>query len=431
MASAKEATTAVKWFVIDQIGDEFRGADSILLKAAPDIKRLLGDLPFEKLLITKNQGLKFAARGEVINKVIKLLGPINADYLGGSARLREANTPISETTKERLEMNRRSVTFKGLCRQMSPVAFVEALKVENIAAVSGSWLSPADHQSGVMKVTLRDEEEVHRVLSNPANICGMNVECAKFVDIRRPTQCFNCWKFGHIAEICKEQKVCKKCAKRHSHRDCKITGHQAQGKCTNCKGNHAATFTGCPVYTSELEKLAPKKPYRNFVPASAPNQNPWKQSVSSCGVNESNSVVANEPGFANVGKNQPASQPDDPIKSLTMKMVEALAIKVINSDLSCREIDTAVSNMLGKNQVDQELLSLLVLKIKTVKGFEEELETIRRERTLRSAKAKRGRTAGKPSPNSTGPTDKQRCSSLSSATEVPQAVFTDLTKDDN
>ncbi|KAH7977522.1 hypothetical protein HPB49_002166 [Dermacentor silvarum] len=58
-----------------------------------------------------------------------------------------------------------------------------------------------------------------------------------------PTQCYNCQRYGHTSEFCQHSRRCKNCAGPHSHKECSSPTNLL---CANCKGHHAATYSGCP-----------------------------------------------------------------------------------------------------------------------------------------------------------------------------------------
>jgi len=58
------------------------------------------------------------------------------------------------------------------------------------------------------------------------------------------TQCYNCQGYGHTAVTCKADKpTCRHCAQAHESRSCSLK--DAQPKCANCKGKHAASSKNC------------------------------------------------------------------------------------------------------------------------------------------------------------------------------------------
>lgn len=74
------------------------------------------------------------------------------------------------------------------------------------------------------------------------------IQINRFID--RPTQCHNCWNFGHPLKYCKEDERCSNCGltKDAEHE----TPCSAPPKCRNCSGNHSATDKECPTYISAI-----------------------------------------------------------------------------------------------------------------------------------------------------------------------------------
>lgn len=82
-----------------------------------------------------------------------------------------------------------------------------------------------------------------------------------FREFIRPTQCFKCWRFGHIAKFCRNKKCCAKCTEEHEEKDCK----SSDKKCRNCiefnqhnkkatSVNHESNDKKCPMVDKEIAK---------------------------------------------------------------------------------------------------------------------------------------------------------------------------------
>lgn len=77
---------------------------------------------------------------------------------------------------------------------------------------------------------------------------------------RAPPQCLNCQEFGHTKRYCKLLSVCVICGEVHKTSECnKPKNEPSIKKCSNCGGNHVASYRGCPVYRSLREALRNKK----------------------------------------------------------------------------------------------------------------------------------------------------------------------------
>lgn len=84
-----------------------------------------------------------------------------------------------------------------------------------------------------------------------------------------PTQCGNCFRFGHGSKDCFLKANCIKCGQSHNSSTCifnlptnskdekpKIPKNKI--KCANCWGNHTANFSGCPArlqYLARIDKI--------------------------------------------------------------------------------------------------------------------------------------------------------------------------------
>lgn len=66
--------------------------------------------------------------------------------------------------------------------------------------------------------------------------------------VPKPLRCFNCQRFGHIANNCKEKKRCARCGGEHDYGKC---GTGVQPKCCNCGGSHNVAYGGCEVMRQE------------------------------------------------------------------------------------------------------------------------------------------------------------------------------------
>lgn len=65
------------------------------------------------------------------------------------------------------------------------------------------------------------------------------------------TQCYRCWKFGHIAKICGSPVMCKSCGDQHPSDACP----SEEVKCSNCAGNHQANeWKDCRAFENYKQK---------------------------------------------------------------------------------------------------------------------------------------------------------------------------------
>jgi len=73
----------------------------------------------------------------------------------------------------------------------------------------------------------------------------------EFVFVKKPTICFNCWRYGHIQKNCTNDAKCVKCSMpAHDDANCKNVS-----KCINCGEAHPSNEIKCKIYQTHLKKL--------------------------------------------------------------------------------------------------------------------------------------------------------------------------------
>ena len=81
------------------------------------------------------------------------------------------------------------------------------------------------------------------------NISHISLTVKKFKG--RPTQCHNCFEYGHVKHICKNQTRCFICSDIHDLSEaCKKDKF-----CLHCKGQHSPNWKNCPYYKFEMEAV--------------------------------------------------------------------------------------------------------------------------------------------------------------------------------
>jgi hypothetical protein len=73
------------------------------------------------------------------------------------------------------------------------------------------------------------------------------------VYIPNPRRCFNCQKYGHYSDHCKNDSVCERCGKNTEKQPHNPAWCQSDPHCVNCSGNHKASAKECPKWKEEKE----------------------------------------------------------------------------------------------------------------------------------------------------------------------------------
>ena len=75
--------------------------------------------------------------------------------------------------------------------------------------------------------------------------------------IRQPTQCFKCFRYGHVAKFCRNKERCSMCGESHGEKVTTCEG--IVPRCANCKMSHKSVSRECTIYMKNklvLEKVA-------------------------------------------------------------------------------------------------------------------------------------------------------------------------------
>jgi hypothetical protein len=132
--------------------------------------------------------------------------------------------------------------------------------------------NPADRTKATTSVVISITPDQAMLLKDSIRLFSRSRKCEKMFSASLITQCRNCCKFGHPAQLCKETSpTCPICSASHT-RDAHRCGNQGciKGgndkatpgccdtiplKCPNCNDQHTASFPGCPVKADAIAAL--------------------------------------------------------------------------------------------------------------------------------------------------------------------------------
>lgn len=95
--------------------------------------------------------------------------------------------------------------------------------------------------------------DANRLCDNGLLLEAELYDCEPFNEGLRPTQCFNCFKFGHIARVCKATPTCGRCGAA-AHENCPTEKDEIPLCCILCQGSHPAWSRACPVAQPHWER---------------------------------------------------------------------------------------------------------------------------------------------------------------------------------
>jgi hypothetical protein len=146
-----------------------------------------------------------------------------------------------------------SVVLKNVPVSLTNEEISEELKKQNLPIISVTRLLSKEKQPLTTCAVLLTASEVANNIFKTKHICKAIIT----VEVRRKPnnipQCYRCQEYGHTKNYCKATQKCVKCAGSHSHVECKILPTD-NPTCANCKGNHPASYRGCPHHKALLQQ---------------------------------------------------------------------------------------------------------------------------------------------------------------------------------
>ncbi len=122
--------------------------------------------------------------------------------------------------------------------------------VEILNAVFQKRTLASSNSTGPLLVSVAEPEQANTMVQQEINWRYQAHNCELFEGNARPVQCFQCYKFDHMAKYCRQAARCGFCGKiGHETKECISKDVEAKHYCINCKGNHAAWSKDCPVVT--------------------------------------------------------------------------------------------------------------------------------------------------------------------------------------
>jgi hypothetical protein len=106
-----------------------------------------------------------------------------------------------------------------------------------------------------IKITFIDSTNRDLVVKIGLQIDSMHFVAEAANHTNKPSQCYKCLKFGHIAKYCKaDSQICSRCSgSNHQYDTCPNSNQNPI--CCNCKGQHIATSPDCLKYIEHQQKI--------------------------------------------------------------------------------------------------------------------------------------------------------------------------------
>ena len=133
------------------------------------------------------------------------------------------------------------VIIKGLSYPMA-IEYEQELKQLGILNVF-KFNQREDYK--ITKANCETQDAMDKLVENGMRLDYVKYRVEKYIQQIKPTQCFNCQKFGHFSSNCDHKSpTCVKCGGKHKVIDCKSD----LIKCSNCNGRHTSNYGGCKIF---------------------------------------------------------------------------------------------------------------------------------------------------------------------------------------
>jgi uncharacterized protein YoxC len=117
---------------------------------------------------------------------------------------------------------------------------------------------PTNQNHRAIIIYLSNPQTANSCIENGCYIDYLHYRAQRFNPQLQVTQCYNCYGYGHLAENCKQNPRCGKCAETHKTNECNNTTVQ----CVNCKGQHEARCKACLAWIAENDRLKEYREHR-------------------------------------------------------------------------------------------------------------------------------------------------------------------------
>ena len=146
-----------------------------------------------------------------------------------------------------------SIVLKGVTSEISDDELNEILNSQYPGAKAKRFIRRDGTRLSTIKVDFSELKHKQSALDNGVKIENTIISPENYIPKQRIIQCYNCFKYGHVAKLCHQKHpTCQICAGNHSQDDC----YQQSTKCRNClSAHHFATSKDCPFFQEAYDMI--------------------------------------------------------------------------------------------------------------------------------------------------------------------------------
>ena len=103
-------------------------------------------------------------------------------------------------------------------------------------------------------IEFENEQDMKIALFSGIYFGRIRIRCESYRTTPPVTQCYKCQGFNHIAKDCKKEQKCVRCAGAHKSTECPDKDKaNLKPKCSNCNGDHVASYRECPKFKDQVK----------------------------------------------------------------------------------------------------------------------------------------------------------------------------------
>ena len=143
---------------------------------------------------------------------------------------------ISAAQQNSLKPKSFEVILKGVPFDFTDSFILNSVQSTYPSAVAVNRFTKQGKILSTVKAGFSDESDFNSCLSSGIFISDVFLQAHKLIHVKKPLQCFKCFKFGHISKNCSDSQICGNCGQGdHMFNECNFSK-----KCSNCNGPHCA-----------------------------------------------------------------------------------------------------------------------------------------------------------------------------------------------
>ena len=176
-------------------------------------------------------------------------------FSSGNSKTGSSNSDISTICKLLSEKNK-SIILKEIPTDITDEELTKEIGKQYPEAVAKRFVNRQKRKLTTVKIDFHTMEHQTKSLKDGVKIFQVLYREAEIYKHRqRIIQCFKCFRFGHVARLCKDRtQLCRDCGGDHHHERCE----SREKKCINCHQKHEATNPACRHYLEIVEAIREK-----------------------------------------------------------------------------------------------------------------------------------------------------------------------------